>query len=953
MSSTLRVALATFATCLASAGAAQAAILAPVQNDATGATQLAKAMASKDVSLGGASFVSAPGPGAASSATGTAKISTVFPSQGSPSYAAITTGKALTIEPSTTPGWVSPVIGTNLGTSVPTRSQAGSPNLAKDVTVLQVPFTVPSNANCLTFDLQMLSGEFPTYANQPGNKYNDAFIAELDQTTWKLSQTGSNPTVVTAPDNFAFDSANKPLTVNTTSFAQANAGGTGYKNYGATPLLAASKQVTPGIHTLYLSLFDTFDNAYDTAVLLDALRVGFVPTPSKNCKPGAQPVLYSLTAAGSGTDYVGTTHAITATVKTSAGAPVPQAKVQFTVAGANPGVTTVTADKNGVATLDLAGPNPGQDTIAACYDNDGDGTCEATASTTYTFEARPELSVGTPSAAVEGNAGTTSVTFPVTLAKPATADVTVGYATADGSAAAGTDYTATSGTLTIAKGQTTGAFTVLVNGDTLVEGDETFKVALSSPTVATLDVASATATITNDDTTTLTATGTAVKESAGKAAVTVTSTLKSQQPITVEYATADGTARAGDDYTAAAGTATIPAGETSTTIEVAIAGDTLVEGDEVFSVGFTNPSPSATIGGGAIAGVAAAAPGASVDITIQDDDVATLSVAGVTVGESAGKAALTVASTLKSSKPITVDFTTADGTAVAGDDYTATSGTATIPAGASSARLDVPVLDDQVAESEETFAVKLAKASTGSVIDPKAASADVTITDDDIAPTPSPTPAPTVSPVVPAPAPTPVPDQGGVLGERVDSPGAAAVLCGRSIVLLDVMGAGRKVRIAGLVSATYVGRKVTISAGSQAVGTTTVASDGSFAKDVSLPAKSVRSTIRYSAKVAGKASRALKLERKLVITKRNGLTINGRITASRLSDLPKTVTFYRQLTCTKRKAFATAKVSRTGTFTVKLARPVADEQYALFRVSAKVGNQRTFTLPIAVRPAGK
>jgi uncharacterized delta-60 repeat protein len=99
----------------------------------------------------------------------------------------------------------------------------------------------------------------------------------------------------------------------------------------------------------------------------------------------------------------------------------------------------------------------------------------------------------------EGNSGTTNATFTVTLSQASTQTVSVQATTADGSATAGSDYTATSGTVTFAPDDTSEPFTVPVIGDTDVESDETFAVNLSSPTNATIAEGQGTGTITNDD----------------------------------------------------------------------------------------------------------------------------------------------------------------------------------------------------------------------------------------------------------------------------------------------------------------------------------------------------------------------------------------------------------------------------------------------------------------------
>jgi hypothetical protein len=100
---------------------------------------------------------------------------------------------------------------------------------------------------------------------------------------------------------------------------------------------------------------------------------------------------------------------------------------------------------------------------------------------------------------IEGNAGTAATVFTITLSAAAASPVTVNYATADGTALAGTDYLAAAGTLTFAAGQTTKTVTVTVNGDTTVEPAETFSLGLSAPGAATIAKASGTGTITNDD----------------------------------------------------------------------------------------------------------------------------------------------------------------------------------------------------------------------------------------------------------------------------------------------------------------------------------------------------------------------------------------------------------------------------------------------------------------------
>jgi hypothetical protein len=201
----------------------------------------------------------------------------------------------------------------------------------------------------------------------------------------------------------------------------------------------------------------------------------------------------------------------------------------------------------------------------------------------------------------EGNSGTTSFTFTVTLSPASTGPVTVDFATADGTAAAPGDYTAASGTLTFAPGELTKTITVSANGDTLCEPDETFFVNLSNPTGgATIDDAQGQGTVMNDDPCLLSLSIDDVTVTEGNAGMTsavftVTLSQASTTPVTVDFATADGTATAPGDYAATSGTLTFAPGETTKTIAVSVNGDTLVEPDETFFVNLSNPTGGATI----------------------------------------------------------------------------------------------------------------------------------------------------------------------------------------------------------------------------------------------------------------------------------------------------------------------------------------------------------------------
>jgi hypothetical protein len=111
----------------------------------------------------------------------------------------------------------------------------------------------------------------------------------------------------------------------------------------------------------------------------------------------------------------------------------------------------------------------------------------------------PSVSVQAAASVTEGNSGSQAVTLTVTLSNAWSSTVTVTYATSNGTATAGSDYVAKSGTLTFAAGVTAQTITLTVNGDTTKEANETFNVTLSSPLNATLGTATGVVTIVNDD----------------------------------------------------------------------------------------------------------------------------------------------------------------------------------------------------------------------------------------------------------------------------------------------------------------------------------------------------------------------------------------------------------------------------------------------------------------------
>ncbi len=223
-------------------------------------------------------------------------------------------------------------------------------------------------------------------------------------------------------------------------------------------------------------------------------------------------------------------------------------------------------------------------------------------------DPEPSLSIGNVSVAENVTGG--EAKFTVTLGAASGRDVTVRYATSNGTATAGSDYTSASGTLTFDAGDTSKTVNVSVTDDNTDENDETFTVTLSNASNANIGTATATGTITDDDPEPSLSIGNvsvAENVTGGEAKFTVTLGAASGRDVTVRYATSNGTATAGSDYTSASGTLTFDAGDTSKTVNVSVTDDNTDEADETFTVTLSNAS-NASIGTATATG------------TITDDD---------------------------------------------------------------------------------------------------------------------------------------------------------------------------------------------------------------------------------------------------------------------------------------------------------------------------------------------
>jgi hypothetical protein len=308
-----------------------------------------------------------------------------------------------------------------------------------------------------------------------------------------------------------------------------------------------------------------------------------------------------------------------------------------------------------------------------------------------------------PASLQEGDAGSQTMVFTVTLSETSTDPITIDYQTLDGTAKAPGDYTSANSTLTIPADTISGTISITVLGDTLYEANETFLVEISNPSLGTITQGEAVGTILNDDPMpSLSIADVQVAEgNSGMTNATFTVTLSTASGLTttVQYSTTGVTAQSGVDFIGASGTITFTPGVTNTLINVLVIGDTLDEFDETFTVVLSN-AQNATLSG------IKEATG-----TILDDDLPpSLSIvdAQVTEGNSGTIGMVfTVTLSTDSGKPITVTYETSPGTATSGVDYQPASGELVFTPGQTQKLVTVWVYGDYIYEYNETFSVIL------------------------------------------------------------------------------------------------------------------------------------------------------------------------------------------------------------------------------------------------------
>jgi len=374
-------------------------------------------------------------------------------------------------------------------------------------------------------------------------------------------------------------------------------------------------------------------------------------------------------------------------------------------------------------------------TFTVALTNAGSGAAMATpndATVTIAGDKAPKMGsvqLGASTYTIAQNAG--KATVAVDRVGGSRGSLSVAYTAKAGTALSGTDFTPTAGTLQWADGDSSAkSLSIPISNATPFSGTKTFAVALSSPSAGAAIGSPGTATvaIAGDaaapvGTLMLSAASDSVAQSAGSVTVTVNRTGGSNGAVAVTYSQVNGSAVAGTDYTATRGTLTWAAGDaTAKSFSVPISNATPFAGSRSFTIDLSSPTGGAALGSPNTAGVSIAGDAVAAVGTLQ------LSSSGYSAAQSAGSVTVTANRTGGSNGAVSVNYSAANGTADAGADFTATSGTLNWASGdAASKTFSIPISDATPFSGTKTFSVSLSGASGGATLG-SPTSSNVTIT---------------------------------------------------------------------------------------------------------------------------------------------------------------------------------------------------------------------------------
>ena len=312
-------------------------------------------------------------------------------------------------------------------------------------------------------------------------------------------------------------------------------------------------------------------------------------------------------------------------------------------------------------------------------------------------------------------------TFAISAVSAAEADIVVAYSLG-GTADNNTDYAGLSGQITIPRGSTNTTLAIDAVDDAIVEGDETVELTLVSIVSGPGVITGTPRTLTISDNDNATVSIAAVNDGAEPSTpgtFRVSSNSDAHSGIDISYSIS-GTVSAGDYSDSGSGSVTIPGGADNATFDITIIDDSLIEDNETLTVTLT-----AITSGDATIGV-----NDNASITITSDDNVTVTMAGDNASaENAGTGNLHINLDNASAIPITVSYSVS-GTATSGTDFTALSGSVTVPANTTSQPIAISILDDSAYEDNETVIVSI-DSLTGPATLGSPDNATLTITNDD------------------------------------------------------------------------------------------------------------------------------------------------------------------------------------------------------------------------------
>ena len=395
------------------------------------------------------------------------------------------------------------------------------------------------------------------------------------------------------------------------------------------------------------------------------------------------------TATGSGTDYTLANGTLTISAGSTSGT--------ITIAGI---VDDELDEANETVIITLSNPNNavlGNDSVHTYTINDNDGT--------------PAVEFSTSSSSGSESVGTRSISVGIPFA--ASTEIQVDYGVTGGTAGSGTDFTLSSGSVTIEEGATSGTILIpSIVDDSADEADETIIITLSNPTGATLGSEIVHTAVINDndnpptiDFNTISSSG---AESVSSAGLTVELSEVSSQNVTVDYSISGTATGSGEDYTLGAGKLTINAGETNGTITIAsIIDDPFDEPDETVIITLSNPV-NANLGSDI-----------THTFTINDNDstpIITFSNPTSNGDESTTSTTLTIDLSVEPRLDVTVDYVVTGTATGSGQDYTLVDGTLTISSGETSGTITITdIVDDLLDEDNETVIVTLSNPSNATL----------------------------------------------------------------------------------------------------------------------------------------------------------------------------------------------------------------------------------------------